>query len=166
MKIESYDKVVDLKEDENKKIARLKEIVNNDDFLREIVKTLVPHIAYADANGHSSYLPSIRLHPAFHMALIEQYDKVNVVVKKFPHKADYIRYLLTVGLVFDKWLNEIEDEESMALLRQLYEINKYHTKVNLQREAREYAEKIKDVKLMVPSKEEITNILQKIEKIV
>jgi len=153
MKLHPEDNVVDFNAKIRKRVEILKKIFASEEALTRIASIMVPHTECQDEYGHSQFL-SMRIHPAQYMEIAELWEKHNI---KFPHKSDYLRYLITIGLIIDKYYWELGDEDGIGeVLRQLMELQKQFAQIALQQQLQKVKQKMEYIKKKSGGKHTIT----------
>ncbi len=143
MKLHPEDNVIDFHAKIRKRIEILKKIFSNEEALTRIASIMIPHVECQDEHGHSQFI-SMRVHPAQYMEIAELYEKHNI---KFPHKSDYLRYLLTVGLIIDKYYWSLGDKDGIGdILHQLMELQKQYAQIALQQQLQKVKQKMEYIK--------------------
>jgi len=163
MKLHPEDKVVDFNAKIRKRIEILREVFTSEEVLARLASVMVPHTECQDEHGHSQFI-SMRLHPAQYMELTELWEKHSI---KFPHRSDYLRYLLTVGLIVDRYYWTLGEENGLGeVLTQLLELQKQYAQIALQQQLQKVRQKIEYIRKKGKSNlADIDETLKRLEEI-
>lgn len=162
MKLHEEDKVFDFNEKIRKRIETLRKVFSDEMVLTRIAQSMIPHTQCQDEHGHSDHI-SFRIHPAQYAEIMELWESHNI---KFQYRSDYFRYLITLGMIVDRYYWEM-GKEIGEVLSSIIELQKEYSRIALQQQIRKIKDKADYIKKRGKEfvNEDIEEVLKKLEEI-